>query len=75
MHQESSEQRELRLQTRRERQHSRQETSEHRQQRLHGQANACNDDKEFSIYVIKNSFTDVMKINVHPTNYYNVEIE
>ncbi len=34
---------------------------------------ACNDDKEFSIYVEncclprKNSFTDVMKINVHLT--------
>ncbi len=35
--------------------------------------NACNDDKEFSenCYLPqKNSFTDVMKITVHPTNYH-----
>ncbi len=47
---------------------------------------ACNDDKEFSIYVEncylswKNSLTDAMKLNVHPTNYHThvhnyVEIE
>ncbi len=82
-------QQELRLQTRhdRQRQRGQQENSEQRQQRLDRLRTrnrsvaqdllmACNDDKEFSIYVetcylsLKNSFTDLMKLNVQPTNYH-----
>ncbi len=36
-----------------------------------------NDDKEFSIYVENcylSSFTDVMKLNVHPKNYHTLQL-